>query len=456
MVQTAGPLQRVRQFIVSPWGLLAQFCLAAVVIIAHAPMPGLFLFAGIMLTLLVVCDDVLAVLPSALLTSLCMIKVDNTTAYGKYSRLWWLIFFVAAAIAFHLWKYQRGKKFVWGKAAWALVGVTVAITIGGLGFISAKEYFAGGALFHVGTLGAGMLVAYLFLSSAVKPDSTGRLPAYIANVMLMMGLFAAFMVFHHYLLHLPAVLAKKELLAFQWRNNVSTFLMFALPFPFYKAFRKPAYLLTALLMYLAILLTGSRGGLLFGSIELFMCILFVLLADKNRRRFYSILFGALAVLVIIAVPLFFGFFKPVLERLVDSLRFGNQEARVGLYRRAIEDFLAHPILGTGLGYMGNRDIHPSKEFALCWYHCAPLQIIGSMGVVGILAYAYNYFVRVKIFLRRRSLFHLTLFLSWLGLEMMSLVNPGEFAPIPYLLLSTMFLVFAEKTVLPAKEEPCTK
>jgi hypothetical protein len=99
-----------------------------------------------------------------------------------------------------------------------------------------------------------------------------------------------------------------------------------------------------------------------------------------------------------------------------------------------------------MGYMGNRDIHPSKKFALCWYHCAPLQIIGSMGVAGVLAFAYQYITRVRIFLRRPATkFRLTLLLSWVGLEMMSLVNPGVFAPIPYLLVVTLFLVFAEKT-----------
>ena len=456
MIQNAGPLQRLRHFIVSPWGLLLQFCLAAVVIIAHAPLPGLLLFIAVVSIILVVCDDVLAALPGFLLVSLFMIKSDPDTAYDQYIRFWWLIFFALAAIAFHLWAYQRKKKFVWGKAAWALLGVAVAITIGGLGSISAKEYFTGGSLFHMVALGVGMLAAYLFLSRAVKPDDTGRLPAYVANVMLMMGLFAVFMIFHHYLEFLPQVLKRKELLAFQWRNNVSTFLMFALPFPFYKAFRKPAHLLTALLMYLALLLTGSRGGLLFGTIELLMCILFVLLADKKRRLFYSILFGSIVVLVIIALPFFFGFFQPVLVRLIESVLFSSQEVRGGLYRRAIEDFWASPIFGKGLGYMGNRDLHPSQQFALCWYHCAPLQIIGSMGVVGIAAYAYNYFIRVKLLLFRRSNFHLTLFLSWVGLELMSLVNPGEFVPIPYLLISTMFLIFAEKTVLPAKESSIEK
>ena len=453
MIQSVSLLQRVRYFIVSPWGLLLQFCLAAAMIVAHAQVPGLFLFIAIVSIILVVCDDVLAALPSFLLVSLFMIKSDPDTAYDEYIRFWWLVFFALAAIAFHLFAYQRKKKFVWGKAAWALTAVAVAITIGGIGSISAKEYFAGGALYHVIALGVGMLLAYLFLSRAVKTDDTGRLPAYVANVMLMMGLFAAFMVFQHYLEFLPLVIERKALLAFQWRNNVSTFLMFALPFPFYKAFRKSAYLLTALLMYLALLLTGSRGGLLFGSIELVMCILFVLLADKKRRLFYSILFGSIVVLVIIALPFFFGFFRPVLVRLIESVLYSSQEVRGQLYQRAVQDFLASPILGKGLGYMGNRDLHPSQQFALCWYHCAPLQIIGSMGVVGIAAYLYNYITRVKIFLRRRSNFHLTLFLSWLGLEMMSLVNPGEFAPMPYLLLSTMFLVFAEKTVVPAKEEP---
>ena len=445
MEQRGGLLRRVRGFITSPWGLLAQFCIAALVVVFNALVAGLFIFAALLLAILVVCDDILATMAPFVLTTLFLIKSSGNGAYARFSRYWWLIFFAAAAVGYHLWAYQRKKKLTRGSAAWALAGTAAACTLGGLGFISAKEYFAGVSIYHMGALGIGMLVAYLFLTMAVKEDETGQLPVFVSNVMVMIGLFAAFMVFHFYLVHLPQVLERRQMLTFQWRNNVSTYLMLALPFPFYKALRRPAFLPAALLMYLAVMLTGSRGGMLFGTVELAMCILFVLLADKKRRLFYLLLAGALAALVVLLLPLMFAFLRPVLLRIVESVLSGEQEVRAGLYRRAVEDFLARPIFGTGLGYMGNRDIHPSKEFALCWYHCAPLQIIGSMGIVGVLAYGYSYYARAKIFLRQRTNFHLTMLLSWVGLEMMSLVNPGSFAPLPYLLLATMYLVFAEKT-----------
>jgi hypothetical protein len=298
----------------------------------------------------------------------------------------------------------------------------------------------------MGLLGFGTLLFYLWLSGAISADKDGRLERFITDLMLTLGLLAAFMVFHQYLSHLPRLMLKPELLAFQWRNNASTILMLALPFPFYKAFKQPLFLLTGLLMYLALLLSGSRGGMLFGTVELGMCVLFVLLADKKRRLIYlgGVVLAAAA--VVLCVPLLVPFFRPVTARFLQSVFNGEEEVRLQLYKRAIQDFLAHPALGVGLGWMGNRDPHPSKEFALCWYHCAPLQIIGSMGVVGALAYLYQYIVRVKIFLRRPATkFRLTLFLAWAGLEMMSLVNPGVFAPVPYLLILTILLVVAEKS-----------
>ena len=41
-------------------------------------------------------------------------------------------------------------------------------------------------------------------------------------------------------------------------------------------------------------------------------------------------------------------------------------------------------------------------------------------------------------------FNITAFLSFAGLEMMSMVNPGEFCPIPYALLCVMMFIVVEK------------
>ncbi|MCL2300924.1 MAG: O-antigen ligase family protein [Firmicutes bacterium] len=444
-------LLQLRRFFASPWGLAAQAALAALAVVFHMETAGMIVLGVVAMAQLVLCEDILTPFAPLLLACIIMIKASENPSFSstddalvkQFGSMAWLAVLPAGAITAHIKIYRRPM--VWGRAAWAIFAVSIAATVGGLGAISAKEYFAAGTLYHVGLLGFGMLLLYIWLSGAIPEDKDGRLERYIPNLMLALGLLGAFMVFHQYLSHLPRLLQKPELLAFQWRNNVSTFLMLALPFPFLKAFKQPLFLLTGLAMYLALLLSGSRGGMLFGTIELMMCILFVLLADKKRRPVYIGIVTAAAVIAVVCVPLLVPFFRPVIVRFLQSVFNSEEEVRLQLYKRAVQDFLGHPLLGVGLGWMGNRDLHPSKKFALCWYHCAPLQIIGSMGLVGAAAYLYQYIVRVKIFLRRRATkFRLTLFLAWVGLEMMSLVNPGVFAPVPYLMVLTVLVVAAEK------------
>lgn len=445
-------LLRLRQFFLSPWYMAALFALAAIVTIFRIEIVGMVVFVVLFSVQMVLCDNILSTATPVILGCLFIIRTSEMPAFSKESDAlvkmflpWaWLIVIPIGALIVHLILYR--KPLVWGRASWAILAVSCAVMLGGVGSISAKEYFSGASLYHMFALGFGMLICYVWLSSALEHDKDGWMQKFIPNLMVMIGLFASFMILHLYLANLPRLIEHPQLLAFQWRNNVCTFLMLALPFPFFKAFQKPVFIIPGLIMFLALLLSGSRGGMLFGTIEFFMCLMFVLLADRKRRLLYLVITVLIVAALIACIPLLLPFFWPVIYRLLQSVFNGEQEVRMQLYRRAVEDFMAHPIFGVGIGYMGNRDVHPSKDFALCWYHCAPLQIIGSMGLTGLAAYIYQYVVRVKIFLHRPiTKFRLTLFLSWLGLELMSLVNPGVFAPIPYLLIVTIFLVVAEKS-----------
>ena len=234
----------------------------------------------------------------------------------------------------------------------------------------------------------------------------------------------------------------------QWRNNSSTILMITIPFAFLMANKKSYATVFGFIFYFAILLTGSRGGMVFGSIEIVMCIVMYMLYDKRRRLAYAIicvciLFGFLAFAP--QITEFLGYTLDRLFKAVNDFLMGEQnEVRAKHYARGINDFLSHPIFGTGLGYMGNRDVHASVEFALCWYHCAPIQVCASFGIVGIIAFAYQFIKRNVLIWRKATLFNMTIFLSYISLEMMSLVNPGVFCPIPYLLYVTLFMVMVEK------------
>jgi uncharacterized membrane protein YobD (UPF0266 family) len=94
--------------------------------------------------------------------------------------------------------------------------------------------------------------------------------------------------------------------------------------------------------------------------------------------------------------------------------------------------------------MGNRDIFKNKDGALCWYHCEPIQIAASFGVVGIITFSYQFIKRNMLIWKKATLFNMTIFLSYISLEMMSLVNPGILCPMPYLMLVTLFMVVVEK------------
>ena len=270
----------------------------------------------------------------------------------------------------------------------------------------------------------------------------------LTRIMVLTGTFAAFMVISHYIININAVIDRGGLLFMQWRNNCSTILMITIPFAFLMANKKSYATVFGFIFYFALLLTGSRGGMVFGSVEIVMCIVMYMLYDKRRRLAYviicvCILFGFLAFAP--QITEFLGYTLDRLFKAVNEFLMGEStEVRAAHYARGINDFLSHPLFGTGLGYMGNRDVHASVEFALCWYHCAPIQVCASFGIVGIIAFAYQFIKRNVLIWRKATLFNMTIFLSYISLEMMSLVNPGIFCPIPYLFYVTLFMVMVEK------------
>ena len=61
----------------------------------------------------------------------------------------------------------------------------------------------------------------------------------------------------------------------------------------------------------------------------------------------------------------------------------------------------------------------------------------------MLAYGYQAFGRFKIWLKTKDPQNTALFLSYVGLLLMSQVNPGEFCPLPYEFLAVMIFVLLE-------------
>ena len=104
-----------------------------------------------------------------------------------------------------------------------------------------------------------------------------------------------------------------------------------------------------------------------------------------------------------------------------------------------------PIFGIGLRNHALDGIYDPKKGALCWFHMYFPQIFASMGLVGFSAYMIQILLRsTLVFRRKKGPVRSTLGLSYIGLFLMSQLNPGEFCPFPYALMAVAIFVMLEQ------------
>ena len=413
---------------------LALFCAAAVITALDKEVEGAVAFVCVICAALVFCDDIMAIaLPLTLLSAFVTTCYDSAETFMQYV---WMAVPAVLSIVFHFVVY-RGK-FKIGTSFWGLAAVSVALTLGGVGFISAEEYFAGSALYHTFFLGFVMLGFYLLLKSQLSRKREYDLIEMMMKILYVTGIFVCLMVAVHALPQTEFEGGIRLALEFQPGNNLSTLLMFALPCPFFFARKNYLHLLSVCLMMAALVFGASRAGLLLGAVELVICIIVSAVWDKPKRFFY------VCTLVCFAGAAF-AMRAQIFELLEKAGMYpvvAADEARMGLIDRAFEYFKRWPVFGHGLGFKGNYDIYDPKQGALGWYHMMIPQVIGSMGIVGIAAYLFQAVLHVRIGIRAISSADadrkgavITLLLSYVGVLMMSQVNPGLFCPLPYGLIA---------------------
>lgn len=81
---------------------------------------------------------------------------------------------------------------------------------------------------------------------------------------------------------------------------------------------------------------------------------------------------------------------------------------------------------------------------MVFYHNSIAQIMGSMGLVGIAAYGVLMRDRIALLRAGKTPFVRALALSYLGMLLISLTNPGEFCPFPNAALMVMVFTLAEE------------
>lgn len=443
-------ISALRRFLMSKLCVVIQLLYAMAVIIVRGNgnnMPIVYGLIGFLLLeslILFVCDDIIATFPTFMFISVISIKCYDS--YDTFIRFKYLALIAVAALLFHFIVYRR--KFVKGEMTVPYLLVSVAVTLGGVGKTAPSDYFNGTVLFYTIGLGFGMLFLYLLLCSYLHTSIDYSLKMRLSYTMMATGILCVFMMLHHYYMYLGFDFTHYRMLYMQWRNNVSTILMMAMPFAFYVSTRKKkhVYFYLGLAEYGAIILSGSRGGAMYGTIELALCLIVLVYTDKLHRSENLIVITLATIAVCMFARPIYRFLEPMFERFLEG-----DKIRENHIHRAFSDFKSNVLFGRGFAYKSEGDF-TEKTMAVNWYHSSPFQIIGSFGITGILAFAYQFYKRVRLFLRHTNHFNLTLFISFIGLTMMSTVNPGEFCPVPYAFLVAYFLVVCEKCNAATKRE----
>ena len=438
-------LGRMRELMITGRYMMLLFTVTAVFAIFEWNVLGVLVLACIVGVTLVICDDLLATFMPFMLVCLVASKCYNS--YSIFIQYVPLGIVLIVCLILHFVLYRKKLSFK-GSLTGSMLFVSVAVTLGGIGFISKEEYFSGVSLFNIFALGFGMVLLYGIFYTHLNVRKSYSLIEKVTLIMVISGCFASLVTIAFYMVNINEVLETRTLLYMQWRNNYSTFLMLCIPFAFLRGNKQPYSIVLGFVFYFCILLTGSRGGLVFGAVEMLMCCALFILYDRRRRLTYITICVCIVFALLIFSSEFISFFGSTIDRLLSAINgvlIGEQqEVRYYQYMRGIGDFLEHPIFGTGIGYMGNRDVYAGADFSIAWYHCSPIQIAASFGIVGIAAYSYQFIRRMILLWKKPTMFNMTVFLSYVSLELMSLVNPGIFSPIPYLLIVTMFFAIVER------------
>ena len=132
-----------------------------------------------------------------------------------------------------------------------------------------------------------------------------------------------------------------------------------------------------------------------------------------------------------------------------GIQVGHQNHLVGaqyLVGLAHEMYATHHYdIGIGLGSQKNTDLFKGIPGSMVFYHNAPAQILGSMGLAGVAAYGLLLANRIRLLLRGGEACILV-GMYYTGMLLVSMTNPGLFCPLPNAALTVLVFSVLEKCV----------
>ena len=300
-------------------------------------------------------------------------------------------------------------------------------------------------LFYVLLFAVSLILIYALFVLFLRFDET--LFDYFMYCLVIAGLLIVAELIHAYFTTVQFVNGEivKGSVVLGWGvwTNIGGMLSFLMPACFYFArSHKWGWIGYGLgfLEYLGIVLSQSRGALLVGSLILLLCLLYLCLGGSNRKQ-NRILTLFVAIVGVLGVLLLSDKLFSLVRNFIE-MGFSDN-GRFDMWATGIKKFLQTPIFGAGFydSYLTEEwDMGPFPYL----YHCTVVQVLGSTGIVGTLAYAYHRFDTVRLAVCKPNYRKTILAICILALLLFSLTDVLLFKVYPTIYYSLM-LLFMERS-----------
>lgn len=316
----------------------------------------------------------------------------------------------------------------------------------------------------VAGIGLLYLLFYLFFDATCSCKS-GDLLSYMLRIML----FAAGIIVVQNIINVGRLMAAGKglytIFVDKWihlgwgiHNQVASFYSLTIPITFYFALKWKRWgflaLAFAFVQYALLLLTYARGPLVFVTLALPVMVVYLFVRSEPKARIGHGVVLAVAVAAVAAIC--------VLKRaeLADAIGkvldkgLGNN-GRFAIYRDAWRTFLHYPVVGGGMDVYYYTDalkeqlggVLPYGELAnpragiMYHFHSTFFQIIAAFGILGLVAYLYQFLYRYAIVARgsRRSPAKLAVLAAMILFDLYGLIDTCFFSAVMHFVVMLLTL-----------------
>lgn len=444
-------VRALRTYFRSVWNVIVIAALMTVSALFGLEIPVYYCFAVIALAVCFFGEDMLGAVPLVCYAPMTIAIKNNpehypdTTILSDSASLIQMGFVVAVVavlligriVSMLIFRSKRGMP----RLTAGFAALAVSFLLGG----ALSEYYsADAALFGLMEIASIALLYFVFYFT-VNWETVPK--GHVAKVFAVLGFVLVVQILSMYFREGVVVnggIENREKLFLGWGhyNYAGAVTAMCIPAIFYFSItQKHGWIFTMLatVVMLGVALSQSRGSMLFGGFIYLVCAVITLVKTKKKERIFHIV--VFAVVLIAGTVCCIVWLEKLKNVFAGVFKAGfSDNNRILIFREAWAYFLGNPVFGVG--WMGDPEAKGFFYPGFFMAHNTVMQLLGSLGLVGFLAYAFHRVQTCIVLFRCPTTEKVCIALSIAVLLLTCMMDVHIFSFGPAMLYSTL-LVFLE-------------